>query len=115
MRAFNIHQLKSNPSAVLNAAHEDDMVVIMNRDTPKALLVDLEKIGVSDLEQVKFALAVSLFKDGVISIGSAARIANRSLSDMLTLFSSLNIPLTGNQADDAKSDMAIARQWLKQN
>ncbi|MCK5191498.1 MAG: UPF0175 family protein [Methylococcales bacterium] len=58
---------------------------------------------------------MSLFKSGVISVGSAARMANHNLSDMITLLSSLNIPLTGNNADDAKSDMDVARQWLKQN
>ena len=114
MQAFNIRQLKNNPSTALRAAHEDDMVVVMNRDNPTALLVDLEKMNLPDLESVKLSLAVSLFKSGVISAGSAARMANRNLADMLTLLSSLNIPLTGNNADDAKSDMDVAKQWLKQ-
>ena len=91
------------------------MVVVMNRDNPTALLVDLEKMGMPDLESVKVALAIYLFKSGVISVGSAARMANHNLSDMITLLSSLNIPLTGNNVDDAKSDMDVARQWLKQN
>jgi len=112
MQAFNIRQLKNNPSTALRAAHEDDMVVVMNRDNPTALLVDLEKMNLPDLESVKLSLAVSLFKSGVISAGSAARMANRNLSDMLTLLSSLNIPLTGNNADDAKSDMDVAKQNL---
>jgi len=115
MQAFNIRQLKNNPSVALRAAHEDEMVVVMNRDNPTALIVDLEKMDLPDLESVKLSLAISLFKSGVISVGSAARMANRNLSDMLTLLSSLNIPLTGNNADDAKGDMAVARQWLKQN
>ncbi len=115
MRAFNIRQLKNNPSTALRAAHEDDMVVVMNRDNPTALLVDLEKMALPDLESVKVSLAISLFKSGVISVGSAARMANHNLSDMITLLSSLNIPLTGNNEDDAKSDMDVARQWLKQN
>ncbi len=115
MQAFNIRQLKNNPSTALRAAHEDDMVVVMNRDNPTALIVDLEKMDLPDLESVKLSLAVSLFKSGVISAGSAARMANRNLSDMLTLLSSLNIPLTGNNMDDAKSDMGVAKQWLKQN
>jgi len=113
MQAFNIDQLKNNPLSILRAAHEDGMVVVMNRDNPTALIVDLEKMDLPDLESVKLSLAVSLFKSGVISVGSAAKMANRNLSDMLTLLSSLNIPLTGNNADDAKSDMAIARQWFK--
>lgn len=29
MQAFNIRQLKNNPSVALRAAHADDMVVVM--------------------------------------------------------------------------------------
>ena len=115
MRAFNLRQFKNNPSTALRAAHEDDMVVVINRDNPTVLLVDLENMALPDLKSVKVSLAVSLFKSGVISVGSAARIANHNLSNMITLLSSLNIPLTGNNTDDAKSDMAVAKQWLKQN
>ena len=113
MQAFNIRQLKNNPSTALRAAHDEDMVVVMNRDNPTALLVDLEKIATPDIESVKVALAISLFKDGVISLGSAARMAKQSLSDMMTLLSSLDIPLTGNKEKDAKDDMTVVRQFLQ--
>jgi len=114
MQAINIRQLKNNPSTALRAAHDDDMVVVMNRDTPTALLVELEKIAMPNIESVKVALAVSLFKEGVISLGSAARMAKQNLSDMTTLLSSLDIPLTGNNPNEAKNDMDIVRQFLKQ-
>lgn len=60
-----------------------------------------------NLESVKNSLAISLFKSGAISIGTSARMVNHNLPDMITLLSSLNIPLTGNNANDAKSDMAM--------
>ncbi|HGG60092.1 MAG TPA: prevent-host-death protein, partial [Gammaproteobacteria bacterium] len=104
---------KNNPSTALRAAHDEEMVIVMNRDNPTALLVDLEKLALPDSDSVKVALAVSLFKDGVISLGSAARMTNLSLSEMITLLSSLEIPLTGNKPRDAENDMAAARQFLK--
>jgi len=113
MQAFNIEQLKNDLLSILRVAHEDDMVVVLKQNTPTALIVDLEKMDLPGLESVKLSLVVSLFKSGVISAGSAARMANRNLSDMLTLLSSLNIPLTGNNADDAISDMSVARQWIR--
>ena len=112
MRAFNIRQLKNNPSTALRAAHEDSKVVVMNRDNPTALLVDLENMSLPNVELVKVSLAVSLFKSGLISVGPAARMANHKLSDMITLLSSFNIPLTGSNVDDATSDMIVAKQWL---
>lgn len=67
MRTVNIRQLKTNPSTALAAAREDDMVVVMNRDTPQALLVDLEQLGVPDLPAVRVALAGASFWCGSVS------------------------------------------------
>ena len=48
MKAFSIRELKSNPSAALRAAQTDDLVVVMNRQQPQALLDDLARLGVAD-------------------------------------------------------------------
>lgn len=114
MQTVNIRQLKTNPSAALRSAKEDDMVVVMNRDHPQALLIDLEKLNLPDLGAVRVALAVSLFRSGAISAGFAARMADKPLSGMLTLLSSLGIPLTGANETDAHDDMSAGRQWLAQ-
>lgn len=112
MQAVNIRQLKSNPSAALRSAREDDMVVVMNRDTPEALLVDLEKLGLPNLEAVRTALAVVLVKGGSVSVGFAARMSGMPLPAFLELISSMGIPLTGNGPEETKSDLEIGRSWL---
>lgn len=115
MQTVNIRQLKTNPSTALAAARADDMVIVMNRDQPQALLVDLEKLGLPDLPAVRVALAVSLFRSAAISAGFAARMAGKPLAEMLTLLSSQGIPLTGNDkaaADDVSAEMLNARDWL---
>ena len=117
MQAFNIRQLKSNPSTALAAARQEDMVIVMNRDHPQALLVDLERLGIPDLPAVRTALAVSLFRSGSISAGFAARMAGKPLTEMLTLLSSLGMPLTGTaETDEAElvEEMRMARQWVVQ-
>lgn len=116
MQTVNIRQLKTNPSTALAVAREEDMVVVMNRDHPQALLVDLEQLGVPDLPAVRVALAVSLFRDGAVSAGFAARMAGKPLPEMLTLLSSLGIPLTGagkTAAHETRDEMRRARDWLK--
>ena len=114
MQTVNIRQLKTNPSTALRSAKEDDMVVVMNRDHPQALLVDLEKLGLPDLGSVKVALAVSLFRSGAISAGFASRMTDKTLPEMLTLFSSLGIPLTGSNGTDAHDDLDTGMKWLAQ-
>ena len=86
MQTVNIRQLKNNPSTALAAARADDMVVVMNRDHPQALLVDLERLGVPDLPAVRVALAISLFQTSAVSAGFAARMAGFPLPDMLTRY-----------------------------
>lgn len=112
MQTVNIRQLKTNPSTALRSAKENDMVVVMNRDHPQALLVDLEKLDLPDLGSVRVALAVSLFRSGAISARFAARMTDKPLPEMLTLFSSLEIPLTGANEADARDDINAGRQWL---
>jgi predicted HTH domain antitoxin len=115
MKTVNIRQLKTNPSTALAAARDDDMVVVINRDHPQALLVDLEQLGVPDLAAVRVALAVALFRNAAVSAGFAARMAGKPLAEMLILLSSQGIPLTGNDksaVDEAHAEMRSARNWL---
>ena len=44
MKALSIRELKNNPSAALREAQADDLVVVMNRQQPQALLVDLGSV-----------------------------------------------------------------------
>lgn len=115
MQSVNIRQLKNNPSSALSAAREGEMVVVMNRDHPQALLVDLDRLGVPDLPAVRVALAVALFRGGSVSAGFAARVADKPLAEMLSLLSSQGLSLTGESrqaATEAREEMQRAREWL---
>ena len=66
MQVVNIRQLKNNPATALRGAKEDDVVVVMNRDHPEAVLVSLDKLGLPDPDAVRVALApgISAFSIG---------------------------------------------------
>lgn len=84
----------------------------MNRDTPDAVLVGIEQLGIADLPHVRKALAVSLFKGGDISVGSAAKVAGVSLSEMVGLLSDMAIPLYGGSPADVVREIALGEEWL---
>jgi antitoxin (DNA-binding transcriptional repressor) of toxin-antitoxin stability system len=116
MQTVNIRQLKNNPSTALAAAKQDDMVVVMNRDRPQAVLVDLERLGVPDLPAVRVALAVALFRSGSVSAGFAARAAGKTLPEMFTLLSSQGIALAGPakaSTEEVQDEMRRGREWLQ--
>ncbi|MDZ7855902.1 UPF0175 family protein [Sphaerotilus sp.] len=111
MHSVNVRQLKSNPSMALREA-KNDLVVVMNRDTPDAVLVGIEQLGIADLPHVRRALAVSLFRGGDISAATAAKVAQVPLADMLSLLSAMGIPLYGGSPADAVQEMDTGARWL---
>ena len=61
MKTVNVSGLKNNPSEALRMAH-DDLVLVMNRNQPDALMIGLKSSKIIDLPGVRKALATALFK-----------------------------------------------------
>ncbi len=92
MYATNVRNLKKNPSEALRHA-EQEPVLILKGHEPNALLFNL-KTSLGDLnEQLKPALAASLFKDRVVSLGAAVQISGLSLSEFIDHLNQLDIDL----------------------
>lgn len=56
METVNVSGLKNNPTEALRKS-QDDLVVVMNRDRPDAIMVGLASTGALDLAGVRAALA----------------------------------------------------------
>lgn len=111
MKALSIRDLKNNPSAALREAQVDDLVVVMNRQQPQALLVDLARLGVADLAGLKFALAVTLFRQGQISLGYAARVAGLSVSAMIERLGRMGIPIVNIDDRELDHELSAFDTW----
>ena len=112
MQAFSVRQLKSNPSTVLKAAKADAMALVTSHQQPTALVVALDRLGLPDTAAVRSGLALSLFRSGSISVGSAAQIASLPLPRFLEILSSLKIPVVEAEQRELDADLAAARRWL---
>ena len=115
MQAFSVRQLKSNPSTVLRAAEADAMALVTSHQQPTALVVALDRLGLPDTAAVRSGLALSLFRTGSISVGSAAQIAGLPLPRFLEILSSLKIPVVEGTAAELEDELAQARSWLAQD
>ena len=115
MQAFSVRQLKSNPSSVLRAAEADAMALVTSHQQPTALVVALDRLGLPDTAAVRSGLALSLFRSGSISVGSAAQIAGLPLPRFLEILSSLKIPLVKGTSAELEDELAQARRWLGQD
>ncbi|MFN5510016.1 MAG: UPF0175 family protein [Burkholderiales bacterium] len=111
MESVNVSGLKNNPSDALRRARKD-VVVVMNRDKPDALMVGIERAGVLELAGVRPALATALFRDGALSLARASHLAQMSLSEFISHLSRLGIPVVDLDQSDATADMETLDAWL---
>jgi hypothetical protein len=78
MKTVNVSGLKNNPSEALRYSH-DDLVLVMNRNEPDALIVGVNAGNIIDMPGVRKAMATALFKDGELSIARSAKLAKMTL------------------------------------
>jgi predicted HTH domain antitoxin len=111
MRSVNIRELKNNPSDALRLARED-VVVMMNQDTPDAILMHLDDERLLSMPGVRLALATALFREGDLSLGRAAKVAHLALVDFIQHLSRLGIPVVRGTAEDVRKDEEAISAWL---
>ena len=112
MQTINVRQLKTNPSPALRDARSG-MVVVMNRDKPDAVLIGFEQLdGLADFAHVRQAMAVNLFKDRLITLAGAAKLANETVGVMLTRLARLGISVADYDAAALRAEVDVAEGWL---
>ena len=79
MQVVNVSGLKNNPSEALRSAR-DDVVVVMNRDQPDAVMIGLQSGKLLSEAGTRAALATALFRDGGLSLARSARLAQMPLA-----------------------------------
>lgn len=113
MQVVNVRQLKANPSVALRDARHD-LVVVMNRDKPDAVLIGIEQLdGLPDFAHVRQAMAVSLFKQGMLSLTSAARLADEPLGAMIDRLARLGVPVADQDGASLAADVDRAADWVQ--
>jgi predicted HTH domain antitoxin len=113
MKTVNVSGLKNNPSEALRYSHED-LVLVMNRNEPDALIVGVNTGNVIDMPGVRKAMATALFKDGELSLARSAKLAKMALADFIEHISRLGIPVINQTAEEVQQDMDTLDQWLQQ-
>lgn len=112
MEVVNVSGLKNNPSEALRKAR-NDVVVVMNRDKPDALMIGLAAIGdAMDAPGVRIALATALFRDGNLSLVRSARLADMAAGEFASHLSRLGIPVVDLSAAETQKDIETLDAWL---
>ena len=110
MKAYNIGQLKDNPSSAIKDAQKGPVIVI-NREHPEAIIISFESMN--DAKDLQKLVAVKLYQDDVVSLGKAAKIAGLSYNDFLALLTNYGVPILKQSSYEVEKDFETAEKWLK--
>ena len=110
MYATNVRNLKKNPSVALREA-ETSPVLILKGNQPNALLLHLNESLIETEKSLLPALASSLYKDGTLSLGAAAKLSKMSLTDFIQHLSHLNIDIVTH--NDINNEVKDISAWTK--
>ena len=111
MRWVNVRQLKNNPSEALRSAAEGP-VLVLKGDRPEALILHLGTSPLLDDEEVRRALALSLFQSGGLSLGRAARVACLDPSSFISYLSSRGVSVVDEESAEEEADLETLDEWL---
>ncbi len=111
MEVVNVSGLKDNPSEALRKS-QDDLVVVMNRDRPQAMMVGLADQRLLDHAGVRAAMATALFRDGHLSLARSAQLAQMSAADFSRHVSRLGIAVVALNAAETARDIETLEAWL---
>ena len=93
-------------------AAEQELLMLTNQGRPEALLVSMSQLSdIPNLDQVRLVLGISMFRDKQLSIGSAAKVAGKSLAEMLTLVSGAGIPVVDYSEDEANAEADLIEKF----
>ena len=110
MFATNVRNLKKNPSLALRQA-EESPVLILKGNEPNAVLVHIDSTLTKATAGLRPALASSMYRDGLISLGKATQISGLPLSDFISHLASLNIEIVRYDETVEKEVKDVSR-WL---
>ena len=110
MKAVSVRELKNNPSAALRAAREDP-VMVLSRHQPEAVLVHLSDNSLLSEPGMRRALATSLFRDGSLSLGLAAKFAGLAVAEFIDHVSKLGIPVVSGTVETVQNDTESVERW----
>ncbi len=92
MYATKVRDLKKNPSLALRQAREAP-VLILKGNEPDAVLLHLDTSLLDTTRSLRPALAATLYRDGTLSLGAAARLSGLALTDFIQHLDDLGIEI----------------------
>lgn len=89
------------------------MIVVIDGSKPPVMLIGFEQLGETpDVALVRRAIVVGLFKDHLISLSDAAKLAGEPVGAVLTRLASVGVPVADYDASALATEVKLGAAWL---
>lgn len=103
MDTFSVRDLREHTGSLIHDAEEGKLALITKRGRPVFLAVPFsEELLIFGLRS---ALAVTLYKEGTLSLGKAAKLADQSLEAFIEKLGKLNIPVVDYSDEEIEKEL----------
>lgn len=103
MDTFSVRDLREHTGSLIRDAEEGRLSLVTKHGKPVFLAVpfseELLKLG------LRLSLAVSLYKDGILTLGKAAKLADQSLEGFIERLGKMGIPVADYTVDELDKEL----------
>ena len=110
MYATNVRNLKKNPSLALRQA-EQGPVLVMKGNDPNAVILHLDGVLKDCEATLRPALGTTLYRDGALSLGAAARLSGLDYAEFLCHLAMLGVDVVSVDETTGQEDRDLG-PWL---
>ncbi len=103
MDTFSVRDLREHTGSLIHDAEAGKLSLVTKRGKPVFLAVpfseELLKLG------LRLSLAVNLYKEGALTVGKAAKLADQSLENFIEQLGKMGIPVVDYTVDDLSKEL----------
>ncbi len=103
METYTVSDLRNRTDDLIRAAEAGKLSVITKHGRPVLVAVPFDELMLT--EGAGVAIAIHLFDEERISLSRAARMAGRSVGEMIDLLGSYGIPVIRSTAEELKQEL----------
>lgn len=104
METFTVRDLRERTGELIRGAEEGKLAVVTKHGTPVFVALPFDDTLLQ--EGVGVALAIKLFDEEYISLSRAAKMAGRSVSEMIDLLGRHGIPVIRTTAEELGQELS---------
>ena len=104
IETFTVRELRSRTGELLSGAENGKLALVTKHGRPAFLAVPFSEQLLS--QGVNRSMALSLFKEGLLSMGQAAKVAGVCQENFIELLKETNIPAVDYSPDELEDELS---------